>query len=1032
MLYPKNQSPKPDEKLFANPTCEYRAAPFWAWNCELNQELLNKEIDVMKQMGMGGFHMHVRVGMSTRYLSEKFFEYIKGCVQKAKSNEMLAWLYDEDKWPSGFAGGYVTENPAFRQKYLLFTPDGTKQDEESILLGRYAVRLDDEGYLQSYRLLKENESAGEDDLWFAWQKTSTLTAWCHFKGYSDTMCKDAIASFIDITHEKYKEKVGEEFGKICPAIFTDEPQLIRETEMHFSKKKQDIVLAYTPDFEQTYRAAYGESFLEQLPDVIWESKQRTSRARYYYHDHVTERFAQAFSDQIGAWCRQNGILMTGHMMEEPTLRSQTNAIGECMRSYRGFTLPGVDMLCDYREYNTVKQSASAAHQQGCPGVLSELYGVTNWDFDFRGHKLQGDWQAALGVSVRVPHLYWVSMHGESKRDYPASIGHQSSWWKEYSYIEDHFARVNTLMTRGKPVVRVGVIHPIETYWINYGPADLTGAKRAELDRRFAELTEWLLMNTVDFDFICESRLPELYHPEKEGFAVGEMQYDCVLVPACESIRKTTLDALKAFRKKGGKVVFMGVVPSLVDALPDGQAGELAQDCTLIPWEKYSLMNQLAPLREITITDEQANPSDGLIYGLRQDGNERNLFICHARADDHRRVQGMEHYRITLKGAWNVTLYQTLTGAIAPFPARIEGNQTTILWDCYPQDSLLLRLTPVAEKADSQALQEDFSSGQYGVQMSEEFRPRKEDSRITLLPEAGQVILHEDNVCVLDMAHWRIDEGEWQEQEEMLRIGVKAKEQLHLSTAAISGAQPWILPPEKPEHTLSVRTSFIVDEVPGKACLALEDADEAEIWLNGEKLAKQKDGVYVDDSITRIVLPALGKGVNWIEVKKPFVTASSVENMFILGEFGVKVQGRQVHIIHAPQTLSYGDWTNQGLPFYGGALTYRFTIEGGRALKVRLGKISAPCTVVELDGKRVGNVSLAPHEADLGYLDEGKHTLEITLFASRINTFGTLHLNDESLTWFGPQAWRTQGMDWTYGYKLKPSGLMSEPWLIEYK
>ena len=40
-------------------------------------------------------------------------------------------------------------------------------------------------------------------------------------------------------------------------------------------------------------------------------------------------------------------MLTGHMMEEPTLRlSQTAALGETMRSYRSFQLPGIDMLCD--------------------------------------------------------------------------------------------------------------------------------------------------------------------------------------------------------------------------------------------------------------------------------------------------------------------------------------------------------------------------------------------------------------------------------------------------------------------------------------------------------------------------------------------------------------------------------------------------------------------------------------------------------------------------------------------------------------
>ena len=84
---------------------------------------------------------------------------------------------------------------------------------------------------------------------------------------------------------------------------------------------------------------------------------------------------------------------------------------------------------------------------------------------------------------------------------------------------------------------------------------------------------------------------------------------------------------------------------------------------------------------------------------------------------------------------------------------------------------------------------------------------------------------------------------------------------------------------------------------------------------------------------------------------------------------------------------------------------------------------------ELDGKRIANVSLSPSEADLGTLSEGEHVLDITVYASRINSFGTFHLNDYSVTWFGPQAWRSTGMSWSYQYRLATSGLISEPHLI---
>lgn len=80
----------------------------------------------------------------------------------------------------------------------------------------------------------------------------------------------------------------------------------------------------------------------------------------------------------------------------------------------------------------------------------------------------------MGVTIRVPHLAFMSMEGEAKRDWPASISYQSPWWDRYSYVEDYFARVNTALTRGKAKPCVAVVHPIESYWLYYGSVAQTG------------------------------------------------------------------------------------------------------------------------------------------------------------------------------------------------------------------------------------------------------------------------------------------------------------------------------------------------------------------------------------------------------------------------------------------------------------------------------------------------------------------------------------------------------------------------------
>ena len=55
MLYKKNATPSLDTKLFENPTSEYRGAPFWAWNCKVNDRIIETQIEYLKEMGSAAF-----------------------------------------------------------------------------------------------------------------------------------------------------------------------------------------------------------------------------------------------------------------------------------------------------------------------------------------------------------------------------------------------------------------------------------------------------------------------------------------------------------------------------------------------------------------------------------------------------------------------------------------------------------------------------------------------------------------------------------------------------------------------------------------------------------------------------------------------------------------------------------------------------------------------------------------------------------------------------------------------------------------
>ncbi|MBQ8232336.1 MAG: hypothetical protein IJZ34_10490 [Lachnospiraceae bacterium] len=1020
MLYKNNGTPVLEKELFQNPTAEYRGTPFWAWNCALEQEELNWQLEVLKQMGFGGAHIHVRTGMKTPYLSDEYMNIVKACVEKAKNLDMLTWLYDEDRWPSGAAGGLVTKDKAYRARYLLFTRN--VQEDYEFLIGCYEVELDEEGCLKSWKLVDENGDVLHEK-WYAYLVLQKESHRFNDQTYVDTLNKNAIDRFIDITYESYRRSISQEFGSSVPAVFTDEPQFTRKSTLSFPLSKADVILPWTDDLPDTFFEIYGENLVEGIPELIWERADgQISVLRYHYHDHVCERFVTAFADNCGNWCREHGIELTGHVLEEPTLYSQTSVLGEAMRCYRSFGLPGIDMLCARFEYTTAKQAQSVVHQYGREGMLSELYGVTNWDFDFRGHKLHGDWQAALGVTIRVPHLSWVSMAGEAKRDYPASIHYQSPWWEKYAFVEEHFARLNTALTRGNPLVKVGIIHPIESYWLHWGPNEQTALVREVMDTNFQNITKWLLFGSIDFDFISESLLPDLCEKAGAPLKVGEMEYDVILVPECETLRTTTLHCLEQFVQAGGNLIFAGKLPTLADARPSDRGKWLAEKAKCIPFQRADILNTLKQARLVEIRKSTGELTDNLLYQMRQDGEGRWLFVAHGTEPYNKDISGYQDLQIRVADKWKATVYRTEDGKTEEIAQYVTGNVTEIQYRLYDYDSLLLWLEPWKE--------------------IEGCKPEKEDEKIDScrevtghrkisVPKKVSYTLSEPNVCLLDMAEYALDNGEWQSCEEILRLDNICRKQLGWPSRKNKPVQPWALTEQPVTHVVHLRWHIMSDIACENVQLAIEDAEQIQLKWNGQEIDSKITGWYVDKSIKTVTLGNLNVGDNILEAAIPFGRHTNVEWVYLLGEFGVQVYGKDVRIVQPPKELAFGNLVNQGFPFYGGNVTYHIPIETkGSVLRVRSGCYRGALQTINLDGKKEIPIIYPPYAAEILEVREGTHVMNLTLYGHRRNSFGPVHLTDLKEQWIGPMAWRSEGEKWCYEYMLCEEGVMTAPEITE--
>ncbi len=1000
MLYKKNSDKTLSDELFKDPTCEYRAAPFWAWNCKLDKGLLKRQIGYFKEMGFGGFHMHSRTGMGTPYLSDEFMDMVRFCVEEARSRDMLAWLYDEDRFPSGSAGGIVTKNPKYRCRYILFTKkhretlpkDEAIENGGAYTVARFNVTLNEDGTLKEYKKCADGE-------WAVYCLTKESSPWYNNETYVDTLNKEAIDEFIRVTHERYKEVVGYAFDSIIPAIFTDEPQFEKKETLGNAFEDGDVKLPWTYDIEDTYAEAYGGSDItDTIPELVWDLPGgKASQARYRFHDHIAERFARAFADNIGAWCRKNGIYLTGHVMEEHMLIAQTHSTGDTMRSYRSFGIPGIDMLCDAYEYTTLKQVQSAVNQYGSEAQLSEIYGVTDWDFDFRGHKFQGDWQAALGVSVRVPHLAFLSMEGEGKRDYPASISYQSPWYKEYKKIEDHYARINTAMVRGVPVVNVAVIHPVESYWLHWGPERETHDIRWEAERRFGDITEWLLFSCTDFDFICESLLPGQYESSSDGrLHVGKMSYSAVVVPACETLRSTTVKALSEFRKKGGRLIFMGDCPSYIDAAQDeeGILRRLYDDSAVIPYEKEPLVRALENERKTEIEG-----ADNIFCRMREDTDCRWLFAAHGTKPENKDIPNRQCVTFKIKGLYKPVLYDTMSGDIKDMPYSMdeENKMTYIKAVMYDYDSLLIKLC-----------------------------------KRQVRPYNLRCTFSEPNVFLMDTAEYAFDDGGYSAEEEILRIDNKFREYLGWPERQGYYAQPWTVPEEKPSHILRLRMRFESDICVRGALLAAEHADMLTVRLNGNICRHPEEyGYFTDEAILTLPLPEIREGVNVLEIELPFGKRLGAEWFYILGDFGVSLNGRTKRITHKADEMRFGSLTEMKMPFYGANVTYEmdFTLESPSDISVRLPAYRGALVKLSIDGSEAGMLTFSPYKLRVTGLEAGRHTAAFELFGNRYNSFGALHNADTGNKWIDAMAWRTQGDKWTYDYMVRQLGILGEPEIL---
>ena len=179
------------------------------------------------------------------------------------------------------------------------------------------------------------------------------------------------------------------------------------------------------------------------------------------------------------------------------------------------------------------------------------------------------------------------------------------------------------------------------------------------------------------------------------------------------------------------------------------------------------------------------------------------------------------------------------------------------------------------------------------------------------------------------------------------------------------------------------------------------------------------------------MPKINKGKNILEITYPFGKRTAVEWCYILGDFGVEVLGRNAKITERTNELAFDSIVHQTLPFYSGEITYHLDIKSnGGDLNLRVPKYRGGLVTASLDGSEAQTIAFEPYRIFFDNVNSGKHRLDLTLYVTRVNTCGPVHLANEKLIWLGPASYRTAGDQWSYEYNLVRQGILSTPILNE--
>jgi hypothetical protein len=1002
--------------IFADPPRQYSTGPLWVWNDMLTEEQITSSLRDLAAQKVKQAWVHPRPGLMTPYLSADWFRLWKVALGEAERLDMNLWIYDENSYPSGFAGGWVPElMPESRGRSVVLREESRPQKAGSEVLGIYRLTGDcpnfrpsengtvpfhgAQGFENVTGKARAGEALPEARYLVAAVKLAPNSGWFGNRSYVDLMRPGVTEKFLDVTLEAYHREIGAEFGKRVPGSFCDEPNL----------RMDGGGLPWTDGLPAEFQKRWGYALVDNLP-CLFRPVGEWKKVRHDYYRVLLEQFIEHWSKPYHDYCEKHGLEWTGHYWDH----EWPNCVGvpDNMAMYAWHQRPAIDCLRNQYQEHThaqfgnvrmVRELGSIANQLGKRRTLCETYGASGWDLRFEDMKRIGDWLEVLGVNTIDQHLADITLRGARKADYPQSFSYHEPWWPAYHVLAQYFTRLSAALSHGEQVNHILVIEPTTTAWMYQGDE----AQLAKIGKSFFDLVMSLEQAQVEYDIGCEDviarhgKVGTDRDSSTSSLIVGKRTYDTVVLPpGLESVDSPTMKLLEAFADAGGKLISCGPPPALVDGKTSDRGAKLASGREWQQIKAAGLPQELAPYPDV---DRPA---------VRRATRDRGILFHQCRRLDDGELLLLVNTDITSPSRGEVEIcggraevWDCHTGRIAPYPCEWPGGANAYYspFEVPPCGSLLLFFTrrgarPVAAR----------TGGARTVQPAGPPQLRRiEPNVLTLdfidLTAGGQtrrgLYFHRANQ--LAFAANGIPQNPWdsavQFKDELISKNFPAGSGFQATyrfTIADQVPKPLEIVIERPDLYTIACNGLRVSASPRPRVPGAHGETE-ETAGRGDAGTRRRGDWWLDKAFGRIDITAAAKvGENAVTIAaSPMTMFHELEPAYLLGDF--QVQPRESgFIVSPPKPLDLGAWDKQGHPFYAAGVTYseEFNLPrlSGR-YRVALGNWYGSVARVAVNGKEAGYIGWQPWECDVSdFLRPGANTIEVTVIGTLKNTLGPHH------------------------------------------